>query len=1180
MRSAPVHRRFSAFCSETGPNEIEALIASSMEESEPGVVTDCESDNEETDDQSQATQEERDLGDTAGQEMADEETENRRHPDLPNSVFDIQEPPPPGEKWDIPREDEEVQGNNPQAELLAWHYRLGHLPFERIRKLAGRGDLPARLAKCKAPKCAACLFGRPTRRAWQSKLPKNARTRLPAITAPGAVVSIDQMISLTPGLIAQMRGFLTRKRYTTVTVFVDHFSGLSYAHLQQSTTAFETVLAKRAFERYASTFRVKVKHYHADNGIFAEAEFAKAVEDDGQTISYCGVNAHHQNGKAEKKIRDLQDLARTMILHAQQRWPTAVTVNLWPYAVRMANETMNTTPSIQEGVSPMELFAQVAIAPRVKHAHTFGSPVYVLDSALQTAGKRIPKWNRRARVGIYLGTSPRHSRRVALILSLRTGHVSPQFHVIFDDMFETLRPSAGNVLPESKWQEATGFKPPTQMAHSRNHKRDQEGEGNIPANDRQNKDWVISAKQVNNVRSNDPAGQESDTQNSLPTDDDMQDDVYEEDLSTGAGHHEQGDQGVSGDGTPLPAGTNDRQQPPSVDVPITTRSGRASKPTARWQESQQQQREKLVALHVSWEVYHDGGYQIAEELEDPIAFVASANPDIMYSDQAMREPDSAQFEKAMLDEVKAHTDNKHWVVRKRTDLPKNTKVLPAVWAMRRKRRITTGLPYKWKARLNLHGGKQERGVNYWETYAPVIAWTTIRLFLILAYLNKWATRQVDFVLAYPQADIECTMYMEIPKGFEFKGSRTTHCLELKKNLYGQKQAGRVWNQYLHNGMLARGFVQSKVDMCLYYRGKVAMLIYTDDGILIGPTSKHIDEAIAILQAPITKKGEKFRAFKMTDEGDLADYLGVKIEYLKGGAIKLSQPHLIQTILNELGYNERTKSKPTPAASSVKLNRDIHGKSYEETWSYRRLIGMLNFVEKSTRPEIAYAVHQAARFSNDPKESHANAVKRIGKYLLGTKEKGIILQPNDHSFGCWVDADFVGNWDRVNADIDPSTAKSRTGYIVTYGGCPLVWASKLQTEVALSTTEAEYNAMSASLREVIHLMQLVDEAKKLKWTTFVGTSVVHCKVIEDNSGALEMARLPKMRPRTKHLCVRLHHFREYVRKGLISIMHVVSADQLADFFTKPQPEVLFTTQWETLMSWNSEHVTEADLIDRR
>jgi hypothetical protein len=165
---------------------------------------------------------------------------------------------------------------------------------------------------------------------------------------------------------------------------------------------------------------------------------------------------------------------------------------------------------------------------------------------------------------------------------------------------------------------------------------------------------------------------------------------------------------------------------------------------------------------------------------------------------------------------------------------------------------------------------------------------------------------------------------------------------------------------------------------------------------------------------------------------------------------------------------------------------------------------------------------------------------------------------------------------VTADVDPSTAKSRTGYIVTYAGCPIIWASKLQTECALSTTEAEYNALSASLREVIHMMQIVEEAKRMDWKVFGGIPTVHCKAFEDNSGALEMARIPKMRPRTKHLCVRLHHFREHVRNGSISINKIPTQYQLGDIATKPQPEALFVSQRESLMQWESEYLTKDEL----
>ena len=445
-------------------------------------------------------------------------------------------------------------------------------------------------------------------------------------------------------------------------------------------------------------------------------------------------------------------------------------------------------------------------------------------------------------------------------------------------------------------------------------------------------------------------------------------------------------------------------------------------------------------------------------------------------------------------------------------------------------------------------------------------------------INGWSSRQVDFVMAYPQADIECEMFMEVPQGFNVEGSRKDYCLRLRKNLYGQKQAGRVWNQYLHDGLIARGFVQSKVDMCVYYRGSVVLLIYVDDGIFIGPNQGDIDAAYELLANQfVDSQGGKHRPFNMTSEGNLADYLGVSIDCFPNGLIKLSQPHLVQQIIDDLGMKDSTKPQQTPVAPTVKLHRDVAGAPYNEAWHYRSVVGKLNFLEKSTRLDIAYAVHQCARFAAEPKESHAAVLKKIGRYLVGTKDKGMVLNPRQHSFDCFVDADFAGNWDRVHSDVDPSTAKSRTGYVIMYGGCPVVWASKLQREVALSTTEAEYAALSESLREVINLMQLLDESKEqLQWVTTKKAPVVHCKVFEDNSGALEMGKLPKMRPRTKHICVRLHHFREHVRLGRISLHKISSRYQFADIATKPQPTDLFESQRESLMQWEAELATAEQL----
>ena len=170
----------------------------------------------------------------------------------------------------------------------------------------------------------------------------------------------------------------------------------------------------------------------------------------------------------------------------------------------------------------------------------------------------------------------------------------------------------------------------------------------------------------------------------------------------------------------------------------------------------------------------------------------------------------------MKKEIDSHIENGNWELIKRQDIPKGQKVLPSVWAMRRKRRLDTQEVYKHKARLNLHGGKQELGVNYWETYSPVVQWNSIRLVLILTLMQGWATKQIDFIMAYPQAEIECPMYMEIPQGFVVKGSPHEHALLLKKNIYGQKQADRVWNEHLKHGLLTKlGFEQSTVGECVF-----------------------------------------------------------------------------------------------------------------------------------------------------------------------------------------------------------------------------------------------------------------------------------------------------------------------------------------------------------------------------
>ena len=230
------------------------------------------------------------------------------------------------------------------------------------------------------------------------------------------------------------------------------------------------------------------------------------------------------------------------------------------------------------------------------------------------------------------------------------------------------------------------------------------------------------------------------------------------------------------------------------------------------------------------------------------------------------------------------------------------------------------------------------------------------------------------------------------------------------------------------------------------------------------------------------------------------------------------------------------------------------------------------MEQSTKPDIAFAAHQAARFQADPRYSHTKAVQWLGRYLHGTSEQGIILQPDDELFQVYADADFAGTWNRETAGEDSDTARSHLGYVIKFAGCPLTWASRLFSDIVLSTTEAEYVALSESLRTVIPLLNVYNECKEKEIVSQHPQTKVYCKVFEDNSGALEMAKNPKFRPRTKHLNIKYHHFRSWIAQegedtsNKIQIYAIKSTDQQADLLTKAVDQTKFDKFRHLICGW--------------
>jgi hypothetical protein len=1026
-----------------------------------------------------------------------------------------------------------------EEELLRWHVRCGHLSMHRLQMMAKRGMLPSRLAKCRIPSCQSCLFGKLSKRNWRTK--EYNEGGLDKAMRSGEMVSVDQLQSPVPGLIAQLKGTPTRERYTCATVFVDHFSDLTFVHLQRSTDGDDTLEAKREFERYARSCGVKIMAYHADNGRFVDSKWMNDMKDRDQAYSLCGVNAHHQNGRVEKRIRDLQDLGRSSLIHAMKMWPDAITMALWPYAVRKAVQDLNSIPGKDKSRSPIELFTGVEVIPSLRDKHAFGCPMYVLDNDLQ-AGKKIGKWKTRARMAIYIGQSQNHAQNVGLALSLTTGLVSPVFHARYDDRFETLSDKYGTYMPKSQWQIKCGFLQDKTVELWR---------GNVPTGEESTQHDDKRGNRIIEEKESENQYDDRNIVSELPDDltNDCDKEAQNEIRVDPEGVEEQVDnqQELSGE--------------PKGGVVTRSRAGRVLKKPKRFDDYLVY--ESIVKSHMV-----EPEIEFVDPIEymmDPVSYImdlvvygASSDPDIMYFHEILSAPDKKEFLKAMIKEIEGHNANTNWVVVDRSKLGPNVKVLPAVWAMRRKRDLVTGEVVKWKARLNVDGSKQVYGENYWETYAPVASWASIRLIMCMAARHGWKTKQLDFVQAYPQAPVETDIYIDIPKGCTVDGDKDRWALKLMNNIYGQKQAGRVWNTYLIEGLTTKlGFKQSEQDPCILWRDRTIIVIYTDDTIITGPDEGQIDDVIKDIGS----------VFAITSQEKVSDFLGVNIARDENdGSFTLTQQLLIQSIINDLGLKGDSNARNTPALSSVILREYKESEPYKEKWNYRSVIGKLNYLEKSTRPDIAYAVHQCARFMENPKVEHAKAVKAIGRYLLATKNKGIVCKPNEQPLECYSDADFAGNWNKVESEFNRDTARSRTGYVIKYAGCPLVWGSKLQTEIALSTTESEYIALSTSLREVIPLMELIKELEGVGFAINIERPRVYCEAFEDNEGALEMARSPKMRPRTKHINIKYHHFRDAVKRGDIVINAIDTGEQQADIFTKPLDEKSFVYLRSLIMGW--------------
>ena len=453
----------------------------------------------------------------------------------------------------------------------------------------------------------------------------------------------------------------------------------------------------------------------------------------------------------------------------------------------------------------------------------------------------------------------------------------------------------------------------------------------------------------------------------------------------------------------------------------------------------------------------------------------------------------------------------------------------------------------------------------------MVSWVTVRLLLILAAELDLATRQVDYTAAFVHADVETppgyadmtpeeqyrsSQFAEMPRGFSEPGK----VLRLRKNLYGKKAAPRMWFNHLKERLEACGLEQMiDVDPCLFISDSVLCVCYVDDTLLYARKMEDIDALIDKLT----------NEHKMTleVEDDVAGFLGVHINKdHKTGQVTLTQRGLIDRIIEALHIKD-LPPVTTPAVEC--LGKDEFGDPADCTFNYASVMGMLWYLYGHSRPDLGFACSQAARFAFQPKRSHELALIRIGQYLKGTRDKGLILkpmQPDHFEMDVYVDSDFMGIYGKEERT-DPDNVKSRGGHIILINGCPIIWQSKLIDAVCLSTMMAEYYALSIAMREVLPLRDLVQTvARGLNLDDKVKTDF-RVTIWEDNNGCLTLASLDpgQNTPRSKFYDSKVHWFRSHL-SDLITVKKVSTEDQLADLFTKPLTREVFERLRVKLMGW--------------
>lgn len=486
-------------------------------------------------------------------------------------------------------------------------------------------------------------------------------------------------------------------------------------------------------------------------------------------------------------------------------------------------------------------------------------------------------------------------------------------------------------------------------------------------------------------------------------------------------------------------------------------------------------------------------------------------------EEAMKSSDRDNWLIAMKDEIDSLERNDTWVLMEK---PKSQKIVDSKWVYKVKRNTDDSID-RFRARVVARGFTQEYGVDYLETFSPVVRFASVRVILAIAAKLKLTLKQFDVKTAFLYGDLQEDIYVKQPSGFDDGSGRV---FKLKKSLYGLKQSSKCWNDKFTKFIEKFGFTACKSDACVFISNKdgnfIILAIYVDDGLIAGSNQKVIDSVIEHLRDAFEVKAMPVECF-----------LGFEIHRKEDGSIFINQAAYARKIQRKFEMEE-CNALAIPCDPNQILGK--FEEAEQSTYPYRQLIGSLMYLSVGTRPDISFAVGYVSRYMERPTRVHVEAAKRILRYIKGTEQFGILYEGSgDGQLLGFSDSDYAGC---------VTTRKSTSGFTFLLDNGIVSWCSERQKSVSLSTMEAEYIAAASAIKELIWLKRLLNE--------LLPDQFGNVEFFMDNASAENFVKNAQCSKRSKHIDVCYHFIRDEYNKKVFNLEHIPSQEMVADILTKP------------------------------